>query len=242
VIGLILLIAIPLIGLIYGMVKIIFRFKTRDRIGTMSLSGIWVLTLIVLMVVAVNEGVQYSAEGRTTVEQELKIEKSKVMIIKALPLPTDMADRMTEFDFHNNFWISRQNDSVSLQVRPTVRIEYSEDSVAGIRIRKTARGANFRDARSFAEEINYSFTLQDSSLALEPLYRLSQKSRYHAQEVDVTIDLPAGSVVYLDESLKDLVYAVRNTEDTWSGDLVGAEWIMTPDGLTRVLKQDAIRK
>ena len=234
--GLILLVAIPLIGLIYGMVKIIFRFKARDKIGAISLSGIWVITLIVLIVLAINEGVQYSSEGRTIVEQELKIPQSKRLIIKALPLSTDMADNMAEFDFHNNFWISRQNDSVSLQIRPTVRIEYSEDSVAGIKIRKTARGANFHDARSYSGEINYSCTLRDSILALDPVYRLSQLTRFHAQEVDVTINLPAGTVVYIDKSMKDLVYAIRNTEDTWSGDLVGDDWIMTPEGLTRVLK------
>jgi len=242
VISLILLIAIPLIGLIYGVVKVIFRFKARDKVGAISLSGIWVITLIVLIVLAINEGVQYSSEGRTTVEQELMIPPSKKLIIKALPRPTDMADHMTEFDFHNNFWISRQNDSVTLQIRPTVRIEYSEDSIAGIRIRKIARGVNSRDARAFAEGIDYSCTLRDSLLVLDPVYRLSQRDRYHAQEVEVTVDLPAGTVVYLDRSLRDLVYAIQNTEDTWSGDLVGDEWIMTPEGLTRVVKKENLIK
>ncbi|MCX6225034.1 MAG: PspC domain-containing protein [Bacteroidia bacterium] len=236
-IGLILLVVIPLIGLIYGVVKVIFRFKAREKVGALSLSGIWVITLIVMIVIAINEGIQYSSEGRSTVEKELVIPQSKKLIIRTLPMPIDMTDHMAEFDFHSNFWISRQNDSVSLVIRPTVRIEYSEDSIPGIRIRKTARGVNYRDARGFAEDINYSCTLQDSVLIVDPAYRLSQSNRYHAQEVEVTVDLPAGTIVYLDKSLKDILYAVQNTEDTWSGDLVGDEWIMTPDGLTRVLKK-----
>jgi phage shock protein PspC (stress-responsive transcriptional regulator) len=236
VIGLILLIAIPLIGLIYSVVKVIFRFKARTRVGAISLSGIWVITLIVLIVVAINEGVQYSSEGRTTVDKELVIPQNKKLIIKSLPTPADAQGNDTEYGFHNEFWISRQNDSVNLLIRPTVRIEYSEDSAKGIRIRKTARGANFRDARNYAEEINFSCELRDSVLTIDPVYRLSQRSRFHAQEVDVTISLPSGTVVFLDPSMKHLLNGVRNSEDTWSGDLVGDSWVMTPDGLTRVMK------
>ncbi len=238
VIGIILLIAIPVIGLIYGVVKVIFRFKAHDRVGAISLTGIWFIILIVLIIMGVNEGVQYSQQGRTTVDKELIIPQSKKLIIKSLPYPSEISEDMDEYGYHGEFWLARENDSVNLMIRPTVSVEYTPDSAAGIRIRKTARGANFRDARTYAEEINYTCTQQDSVLVLDPVYRLSQHSRFHAQEVGVTISLPAGTVVYLDPSMKELVYAIQNTEDTWSGDLVGQEWIMTPDGLTRVIKKD----
>lgn len=236
VIGLILLVAIPLLGLIYGVVKMIFRFKARDRAGAAGLTGLWVITLIVLIVLGINEGVKYSSEGRSTLENVLPVQPGKKLVMKTLPYPAEIGDNMAQFDYHGEFWITRDNDTVNLLIRPSVRIEYSEDSIAGIRIRKTARGANFRDARGYAEDIRYNYSLQDSVLVLDPVYRLSQRNRFHAQEVDVTIDLPAGTVVYLDKSLKYQLYAVENTEDTWSGDLVGEEWIMTKEGLTRVLK------
>jgi phage shock protein PspC (stress-responsive transcriptional regulator) len=238
VIGLILLVAIPVVGLIYGVVKVIFRFKARDRVGTIGLSGIWFITLIVLIVMAINEGVQYSSLDRTTTDKELIIPRSKKLIIKSLPYPDEISQNMGGYGFHSEFWISRENNEVNLLIRPTVRIEYCQDSAANIRIRKTARGANFHNARIYAEEINYTANLQDSIISLDPIYRLSQHNRFHAQEVEVTIWLPAGTIVYLDKSLKDLLYAVQNTEDTWSGDLVGDSWIMTPEGLTRVLKKN----
>ncbi|MFA6126485.1 MAG: PspC domain-containing protein [Bacteroidales bacterium] len=242
VIGLILLVAIPLIGLIYGVVKIIFRFKTRDRVGALSLSGLWLITLIVVIVLAINEGVQYSQQSRTTEDKVLVLPQGKRLVMKSLPYPADINDNMDEYNFHNEFWISRENDSVTLLIRPTVRIEYTQDSTAGIRIRKTARGANIRDAREYAEQINYTCSLQDSVLVVDPVYRLSERNRFHAQEVEVTVNLPAGALIYLDKSLKYLLYGVENSEDTWSGDLVGEEWIMTPDGLTRVLKKESVQK
>lgn len=235
-IGLILLVAIPLIGLIYGVVKAIFRFKAHDRVGAAGLSGLWVVILIVLIVLGINEGVKYSVEGRTRVSKEITIQKNKKLIIKALPNPAEISDRMTEFNFHSEFWIARQHDSVCLLIRPTVTIKCSEDSIAGIEIKRTARGYNFREANRFADEINYAWNQQDTVLSLDPIYRLNQRNQFHAQQVDVIIDLPTGTVVYLDKSLRDMLYSIQNSEDTWSGDLVGDEWIMTPEGLTRVQK------
>jgi len=237
VIGLMLLVAIPLVALIYGVVKAIFRFRAPDRFSVISLSGIWVITLIVLIVMAINEGVQYSNQSRTRAENELVLPQSKKLIIKALPYPADIAENVEDYGFHSDFWVSRTNDSVSLLMRPTVRIEYGQDSTAVILVRKTARGANTRDALDYAEEINFNYVMQDSILVLDPVYYLSKHNRFHAQQVEVNIFLPSGTVVYLDKSLKYVLSSVRNTEDTWSGDLVGDEWIMTPDGLTRVLKK-----
>ena len=54
--------------------------------------------------------------------------------------------------------------------------------------------------------------------------------------MEVTIDLPTGTRIYLDPTMKYLLEGIRNTEDSWSGELVGKEWIMTPDGLAPVLK------
>jgi phage shock protein PspC (stress-responsive transcriptional regulator) len=236
IIGLILLVAIPVAGLIYGVIKLIFNFKASNRVSVFSLSGIWVVILIVLIVIGINEGVQYTTQGRTTIENPLTIPASKKLIVKALPYPEQLSDEIAEFDFHNEFWITRQNDSVNLLIRPTVRIEYTADSTASYRIRKTARGPNYGEAKEYAEEIAYSLSQQDSLILLDPMYRLSERSRFHAQEVDVTISLPSGTIIYLDKSLRRLLYAIENTEDTWSDNLIGDEWIMTPEGLTRTLK------
>jgi hypothetical protein len=78
--------------------------------------------------------------------------------------------------------------------------------------------------------------VSDSVLLFNPMYRITGRDRFHAQEVEVTIDLPTGTRIYLDPTMKYLLEGIRNTEDSWSGELVGKEWIMTPDGLAPVLK------
>jgi hypothetical protein len=233
----ILLVAIPLFGLIYGVLKVIFRFKTRNRVGAISLSGIWVIALIVLIVLAVQEGIQYSSTERIHEDKELVLPENRLLIVKSLPSEEDRWNNAEGFNYHGRFRISHENDSVSLIIRPTVRIEYSDDSVAGIHVRKTARGANYKQARDHALQVAYACKLQDSVLLFDPVYRLTERDRFHAQEVEITIDLPSGTRVYLDPTMKYLLEGIRNTEDSWSGELVGKEWIMTPDGLTPVLNK-----
>ena len=233
---LILLVAIPLFGLIFGVLKVIFRFRTRSRVGAVSLSGIWFIALIILIVLAVQEGVQYSSTERVTEDKELVLRRGEVFTVKSLAMDDEEWNHADGFNFDGRFRISHDGDSTSLMIRPDVRIEYSEDSTAGIHIRKTARGANYRQARDHATQVGYSYQLKDSVVVFDPVYRLSERDRFHAQEVEVTINLPRGTRVYLDPTMKYLLEGVRNTEDSWSGELVGKEWIMTPDGLAPVLK------
>ncbi|MDD4646565.1 MAG: PspC domain-containing protein [Bacteroidales bacterium] len=81
-IGMIILIAVPIIGLIYWLVKAIFRFKAPNRMGVISLSGIWAVTLVVMIILVANQGVQYSKGGVSVVENGLTIPQSKKLIIK----------------------------------------------------------------------------------------------------------------------------------------------------------------
>jgi hypothetical protein len=43
-----------------------------------------------------------------------------------------------------------------------------------------------------------------------------------------------GKTIYLDESVKNIIWDVRNTTDTYDYDMVNKYWTMKSDGLTLV--------
>ena len=235
-IALILLVAIPVLSLIYWLAKIIFHFKANDKAVGMSSFGVWVIALIVLLVIGINEGMQYSNRGSTETETELTMPQNKTLLVKAMPEPEYGKEAITEFDRHSEFRIAGSRDSVSILIRPKIYIEYTRDSVPAIHVVKRAHGTSYSIARQHADEIRYTYVMSDTVLTLEPIIRLTGRDRFHVQSVEVTIDLPEGSRVYLDANMQDLLHGVRNTENTWSADLVGEEWVMTPEGLSRVLQ------
>jgi len=233
-IALILLIAIPVLGLVYGLGKLIFRFKANDKAVGFSSFGVWIIALIVLLVIGINEGIQYSNRATSDQETELAIATGKTLFIKALPDPSDAYTTITGFDTDDDFRLSKTRDSVSLLIRPKVHIDYAADSVAMVEIVRRAHGPNYEAARRNAEMIRYTWQSTDTLLSLESFFRIGHKQRFHVQQVDVNISLPPGTRVYLDKNLEDLLYAVTNTEDTWSSDLAGKEWVMTGQGLSPV--------
>jgi phage shock protein PspC (stress-responsive transcriptional regulator) len=235
-IALFVLVAIPVLALLYGLAKWIFRFKANDRAVGITSAGVAVVALIVLLVIGANEAVQYSTSGRSKTESNLVLPAGRTLVVKALPVPEDMDDNSMEFLHAGEFRVSRISDSLAVLVPPRIQIECSRDSVAAIRVEKTSRGPNFRQAAKYAEEMDYAWQLSDTTLTFEPFYRLGSGERFHAQELEVRIDLPVGTRIYLDKSMKNLLYAIDNTEDTWSASMVEDEWVMTPDGLARVLK------
>ncbi len=235
-IALILLVAIPVLGLIYGLGKLIFRFRANDRAVGFSSFGVWIIALIVLLVIGISEGMQYSNRATSDQETELLVPEGKVLYIKSLPEPSDVYSTMTGFNDDDDFRISKTRDSISLLIRPKVHLDFTRDTAAGIRIVRRAHGPNYSAALRNAEEIPYTCQVADTVLAIDPFYRVGQKQRFHVQQVEVNINLPEGTRIYLDKNLEDLLYAVRNTEDTWSSDLVGREWIMTSEGLSPITK------
>ncbi len=237
-IALIILVAVPVIALIYGMVKLLFNVRANDKAVGLSAFGIWVIALCFLLILGAKEATGYSSEGQVRDERQFKVLPDKTLNINALPLPEDVDDDSYRFNYRSEFWILRENgDSLNLVIRPRVTIELSPDTTAVVEITKTARGPNYSTAKRYADEVDYRYRFEDSVLLLDPVFRLSQKERFHAQEIRVVVELPVGTRIYLDPKLKYLLYAIKNTEDTWSSDMVGKEWVMTPDGLTRVLSE-----
>ncbi len=233
-IALILLVAIPVLSLIYWLAKIVFRFKANDKAVGMSSFGVWVIALIVLLVIGINEGMQYANRGSTETETELTMPKSKTLMVKAIPSTDYNEEAITQFNRHSEFSIAGSKDSVNILIRPKLYIEYTRDSVPVIHIVKRAHGTSYSIARQHADEIRYHYALSDTVLTVDPVIRLTGRDRFHVQSVEVTLDLPEGARVYLDDNLQDLLHGVRNTENTWSADLVGEEWVMTPEGLSPI--------
>ena len=61
---------------------------------------------------------------------------------------------------------------------------------------------------------------------------MPKESLYRGQDLKVTLRLPIGATVYLDESIENIMYDIRNVQDMYDGDMLGHLWEMTPEGLS----------
>ena len=231
-IALLILVAVPVLGLIYGGVKLLFRFRANDRAVLASSLAAWLIALVVIVIVGLIEGSNYTTHGSYDSEFTLKIPENKKIILEAGKEPDNIWDESIEVNHHNDLWITSRNGRVELVGHPRLDITKSKDDQASVQITREARGTNLKSARQNAEKILYGQKQTDSVVLIDPVFSLARDEKFRVPEVSIEFYFPIGTIIYLDPSIKNLLYAVDNTENRWSKQLAGETWIMTEDGLS----------
>jgi phage shock protein PspC (stress-responsive transcriptional regulator) len=227
--GVVLLTAIPAFGLIFSGIRTLIGSKTRYRIVNISLTGLWLVGLVLVFYVAASLGKSFSSEE--LVRQELVLQTTtdtlKLNVKEEIGSETNNAT----FSFGSTpFIIGKDENSISLEMNQ-LDIAKSNDQNFSISIRKKARGKNRGEAGKRAEAIEYNIIETDSSVIFPTHYSVAKKDKFRSQEVILTLNVPVGKVVFLSYEMEKVIYDVKNVTNTFDGDMVGHYWKMTEAGL-----------
>jgi len=222
--------AIPLLVILYVGTKIVFRYKSNNKVVLLSGLGVWLVALVVALSVGLGQLADYSE--RTTVTQSVKLENQDFSTLY-LELNADasrypgrrglMLDRMR---------MVKGDDGPVLLGRPRLDVERSNTDEFVLIIRKKSRGQTEEEAGQMVQDIQYNFNQKDSTLYFDPYYNLQESKRWLGQEVDMTIKVPEGKSIFLSDKMIKVIYDIENVSNTLDGDMVGKFWEMKPDGLT----------
>ncbi len=232
------LVAIPVFGLIYAGVKLLFPFRANEKAIGLSSLGIWVGALVVLLIFGASEAVKYNTTDRISETKELQMDSVKqIYLMSSL---TDLSDTdHVEFGFgyHQDILIVEKDKDLVLMGKPEVDIVKSFGTQIEISLKRRARGPSNDAARRQAEKIEYSYHVKDSLIVLDSYFELPPDIKWRDQEMDVVISIPVGTHIFLDESMKDLLHDVENMDNMWSDDMLGKSWVMNEEGLSRTIKE-----
>lgn len=230
------LVGIPLLGILFVGTKMVFRFKTNNKLIFLAGLGVWLVALVTVIVVSVAQIDDYSKQ--TTVNESKVIDCDRCSTLY-LELAED------DYKYSHNYYMDldrmkvvSENGETVLLGSPRLDVEESSTDDFVILVRKKARGSSAEDAKKNVEEIVYQFQVNDSTVYFDPYYKLDEGSRWLQQEVDITVKVPEGKSVYLGDELIKIIYDIENVSNTWDGDMVGKYWKMTDLGLEEV--QDSL--
>lgn len=231
----ILLALIPIMLILFLGVKIVFRFKTNNKLIGFGSLAIWLIALAAVITIGIQLGSRYTYP--VDVEQETVFEdfNGNSIYVKLSDYDPDLE---RTFD---DFLISPSDDISTSYVfhRPDFDVEKSSSEFYKLRVLREARGRNKSDATNVAEEIIFEFKQQDSVLYLDQWYRTALTNVGRVDDLDVTLYVPEGKKVFFDEDIKPIVYDIANVHHMYDLDMLGKRWIMEPEGLTLV---DRIKK
>jgi phage shock protein PspC (stress-responsive transcriptional regulator) len=233
-----LVVVIPLFAIIYGGFKLLLGIRPHDR----SIAGfgflIWLVSFITLIVLI---GLQvrnfsYSVED----EERIKIDDAvgNIYYLKATEVKSIERSEFYIFDEEFHVMYDEENED-RLYAYPEVDIVHGHFDDLVIEIIKEGRGSGRVEALNHAKAIDYSVVHKDSIILFDAVYTLLEKNNWKFPEVDINIKVPEGCVLYIDESMEELLDYVSRKKYYRKDEMVDKYWIMTEDGLVKVEKDQA---
>jgi phage shock protein PspC (stress-responsive transcriptional regulator) len=232
-----LIIAIPVISIVYGGIKLIFKLKTNDKMVGISALLLWFVSAAIFVVLLLSESRNFSEEGKTVETFNLKTSAKDTLYVRINNVPGQgTKDKHIDMGHHRlNVYIN--SDTRKFYGRPAFTIEKAEDSDFELVIKKNSQGETRKDAIDNAKQIIINYFNRDSVLLLDPSFILPESNKWRAPEVRITLKVPENKVVFLDKGLSDIIEDVQNVTDTYDQEMLNKKWIMTKDGLSFWIKE-----
>lgn len=232
-IALTLLFLIPVIAMIYGLIKLIFGIKTRNRGLVIGSTLLWFVALIMTVGILAIETGDYSDNGISRTRSDLPVLSDTIYVsVNELQKREFEDDLAFDFDMDNRWYLTEDLDRIYGQVE--LDIEPSGSREARVEIEKRSKGKNRDDAERNAADITYNYRLNGNELVLNPYFFIDGGIKWRFPRVEITLEIPEGKYVYLDTETREILENIYNVDHISDWRMGGKLWQMTDDGLKLV--------
>lgn len=228
--GLILLIGIPFASILYIGVKMIFKFKTNNKIIGLTATGLWVVGIILSLGTGLSIASNYKADSKQIKTFILKETQSDTLYLDIFNETDD--DYISSEINAGNFSIYNSKNKVKLFGEPNFNIKKSDDNNIKLKINYYSRGKTKKQSSRNLGNIDYNWIQKDSLIQFSPYFTLKAPQKIFGQEIKMTLYLPEGKTVYIKDGMSDIIYDIENVQNMWDGNMTDKFWIMTEEGLS----------
>ncbi len=230
-------IGVPFFFLFYlGLKILVSNLKSIGMIAKFALLGVWILSIIGLIVLGIRTGMQRAYNGYVSEKKELYI-----LPADTLTITMNVKD---DYDaiFNTNgidMIVDDNGDRKLISKTVNFNIKKAEDSVSHIKIDKRAKGSSYDEAKTNASAINYTYKLNKNILSLNNHSVSDIKNKFKDQQIDIDVFIPVGQIIQLDETTKYKIgYRTENDMGFYRSNLVEHYWKMGENGILECLDCD----
>jgi phage shock protein PspC (stress-responsive transcriptional regulator) len=225
ILGVLLLIGIPILTLIYLAIKLLFKIKLHYSFG-LTMAILFVIGMSICALVGIKMGTELSSDEEIVKTHQIAATNSALMIKspnELLPGKGILEDKFTSISI---------DGETMYQSYVRLEIEKSKTDSILLEVKFSSNGSTTKEAIKNARTINYNYQISDSALVIDNYLSTLKDNKIRGQQVELTLYIPINQVVYLDESVKELLFDVDNVTDTYDKKMVRNKWIMLESGLT----------
>lgn len=232
----VLVVFIPLVALIYGGFKLLLGLRPNDR----SILGIgfvaWIISLIVLVVLVGTQVKHFSYSVHDDEQLLINEPANKTLYLKAHEEKKIATSKFYIFDGEFQIMYD-EDDEKHLYAFPEIDLIRGNSDHIIIDVEKKGRGANRHEALRNSDDIEYQVIQQDSVIIFDAVYSLIDKTHWRFPEVDITVRVPEGFILYLDESIEEQLDYISMKKYYDHDEMMNKYWIMTEDGFEKYQKK-----
>ncbi|MBQ4914725.1 PspC domain-containing protein [Maribacter sp. MMG018] len=221
-------VGIPFFFLLYlGLKILVTNLKSIGNIAKFSLLGLWLISLILLIVFGIREAASHAYSGSSTTEKEIMVQNPADTLRISLATHDHDSDNKIHM---GHMMITHDDNGDKLLVSEDVRfrIRKSKDSIFRIEIRKEANGPSFIKAKETAEQIAYHYKVEGNHIELNNFLETPGHSKFNDQEVRVNLFVPVGTILTYDKG-DGRSWVMRADTDNDKDYLDTYTWKMTDD-------------
>jgi phage shock protein PspC (stress-responsive transcriptional regulator) len=221
---------IPLLAMLFIGTKLVFRYKTNNAAIGLTMVGVWLAALVTLMILAFSQIGNYKNKSSFTETQTISCDSCQTLYLNlGEDKYKDYAKEDIEID---NMKVAVVDGEEVLLGHVKLDVERSGNNEFAVLVKKSSRGKTREMAKETSESIIYRFERKDSTLWFDPYFILGENVKWRGQDVEITVKVPDGKAVYLNENMVEIINDIENVSNTWDNDMVGKTWVMKPEGLT----------
>ena len=193
---------IPFFFVFYtGLRILVNNLKSIGNIAKFTLLGLWLVSIIGLIVVGVRQATEFTSDASVFNESTLNIKQGDTLNLKMV---ADKNINRLFYRHSHNYKMHRDENGNKMLSATDVRliVRSTKDSLGRIEIEKFAHGSDYDIAKERAENINYSYAMDGNNLKLDTYLTTSIKNKFSDQHVEVILYLPEGSYLYADDNTR----------------------------------------
>lgn len=225
-----LLLLIPVVGILYTGIRLLFGLTNGNRWVGRTLSGLWLFSLIGVIFMAFHLSDSWRDHATLTHEQDLQntdtlfIESSNVAIYgqKEFVLEFGRSRGIRGVYAHENGFLKRPV-SLNIQVSNIPKIHLKEQ--------KHANGKSHDQAAELASRISHELKIEAGRLMFNPYFQVPENDVWKNQQLVYDLYVPIGTVVVFGNNVSAFLEQVSTDSYIHNSDLNGKAFLMTPDGL-----------
>ncbi len=230
VIGLMLLFLIPIVAMVYGLIKLIFSIKTKNRGLTIGATTLWVVALFMTVGIIAIESNNYSKSGSSITKSTLAID-SDTLVVSVNNLMKKDLDQFINIELGPDYEWFFSEDLDKIYGKVNLDIKKSGNGICYIEIDKRSQGKTWEIAEVNAENLSYNFKSIDNTLIIDPYFYVGNDENWRIPSIELDICLPVGQYITLEKETRDLLTHVYNVNHISEWSMANKTWLMTDDGL-----------